>query len=389
MGSHHSRTVDMNLVNQQLISSSQTFSQNCFSSVEGSQNVSITGNADYNRRFTDEVTSATASNCLLCQNAMNELQKRRAYVENVAISMDSSYVASKLEDPSFGGIDYADDKKEGKVVLDNPCDLVCKTIVVDSISQKLQITANTNCTVDNDVTNNVTQSLSAKIQQQLKNQQDIFGQFLDSFSSSSMNVNTNIQTTISANVDQRFVNDLITSTNATQTVEVDPGSASVFISALSQDFQATSNSNLDAVNHIYNEIKSSAAYSIAQSLLNKQDTVGDLTKNLNNALSTVANLIDNIVTYVIICVACFILGIFLVMALMSLFSKRYQQKVLSAFHLGGEKTTLNVQPERAQPMPPRNFVQPSAPPINTSYQPPITAPPAPTVKRIPVYQPAV
>lgn len=336
MGAHNSRTVSINLVNNQLISSTQTFTNNCFVAQEGTQNVSINGNADYNTNLVQSFQDGK-SNCNLCIKALGDLQQRRLDIEQTAKTLDVSY---EIQSSSFGSLTSSTSSgssDDADIVLKNPCDLVCRSVVADSVSQSLQIKSTQDCQVSNSVSNDVSQEMTAKIQQSLKNQQDVFGQFLSSFSNSDLNVETNINTTIQANVDQKFVQELVTSVNATQTVSVNPGSASVFISGFSQSFEATTTSNLEAVNQIYNEIKSSASYSIAQSLLNKQDTVGDLTKNLNSALTNVADLIDNLATYAIICVCCFVLGIFLVLGIMYLFSDKYKSRVNDILEFHGDK----------------------------------------------------
>jgi len=278
----------------------------CFQDVTTSQNISVTETPGY--------TTGTAG-CAECHRIMSALVKKRLDMEETARDTNFTYVPQRPTgdllrrlDPTAvgGGAPPVTSTSTDPLTGINACDLVCRSVVVSNLRQDIYVEAKSDCTVSNDVSTTINQKLSGKIESELKNQQDIFGQFGDALAATTTSLSTSLSSAISQNLTQRFVQSLVNRMSAMQDITIGgPGNPinSAYIVNVSQALRGKQVGTMTVTNTVTNELRQSAEYSIAQSLLNKNDTTGDLVNALLGIVDDVTTLLSNIVTNLLLIMA--------------------------------------------------------------------------------------
>jgi len=352
-------TVTNDIVSRATIHAVTRSITNCFQVTSLSQNLDIhTGGLPYTF-FTEDPPAGMDpgeyklhSGCLACRDAIKQIVRsinklecdahrmHPGYVvqvpnseilnklENVVYHADCTFVhdddkftADVAEDPASSSSDGDDDDSKKKFYPD-ACDLVCEKVFIQGISQTARIQAQTNCQVNNDFEQKLQQDVSANIKASLTNQQDIFGQLESAFTTTNDSVSNTLSQTITQNINDNFVQKLYTHLKARQSIKIGGGNDgnhsslnSAYVSNIDQSMSASQIGNLHVVNQVSNQMKQSASYDVTQALLNKNDTTGDLTNDLLGILDNMSDLVENLVTKmliivggVIICVAFVMLG---------------------------------------------------------------------------------
>jgi hypothetical protein len=198
---------------------------------------------------------------------------------------------------------------------------MCFDIVSLNVSQSERLTASTSCEVQNDITNNIQQSISTQISAYLKNQQDFIRQLESAFISNTESITNNLSSTMSQSITNNFVQDLHQSMLSSQIVSLRGNS--ILAENISQSFTGKMVGKMQVNNTVMDQLRQSAQYSISQSLLNKNDTIGDLSKDFLQVIRTMSTLLEDLTTQILIIVGAVIAAVMLVVSSLYIFNKSF------------------------------------------------------------------
>jgi hypothetical protein len=294
------QTVTDNVLTDMSVSSTYESDTSCVSSLAGSQTIDIqAGGGSYPASKLQD----SGSSCDLCQKALSEIVQMRDTLEQAAVDASigryQAQTASLEVSLAMGGASSGIDKT-GISTLGG-CELMCKDIVIFGVHQSQVFKANTNCKVDTDNKDDISQKLVGKIKSSLKNQEDIIGQLEDAFTSNTESITNSIASrmneTLTTVVRQQLVNSAISVQNFNVGLEGTSGDTnthSIYVNTVSQSFTSKSVATLNVNNQVNNTLRQSADYSIAQQLLNKNDTIGDITKDFVGVIDTMGGFMDTL-----------------------------------------------------------------------------------------------
>ena len=315
-----SLTITDNITTNMTVSSTTNVGTDCFSSLSGSQSITVDDSQPgYN-------TSLIPAACKQCQDLLNEIYKARMALETDAQQANLSY-AGQSANPNVqtqmltGGVPASTSTAKNTTLNVGPCTAVCSDIVIVGVQQSITLTAKQNCTVTNDITTDVSQSIQGQLQAYLKNQQDIIGQLESAFTSNTEAISANLATTLGQNVTQNFTEDLSQAMSAVQSFAV--SGHSIVVSDISQGFTGSMIGNLTVNNTVTDQLRQSANYSIAQSLLNKNDTIGDLSKDFLQVINTMSQMLEELTTQVLIIIGAILAAVILVFGALYVFNKDF------------------------------------------------------------------
>jgi hypothetical protein len=266
----------------------------CYSSANTVQAINVTsnpGSGEYD-------LTKSGSSCLLCIKTMSDIYLQRKQLETDANIQNTSY---KMQTENvnmailMGGTSPLSVDANSPYLGIGPCDLMCTDIVVANISQTASFKSVTTCQVTNDVSTNVGQSIKGKIDASLKNQEDLPGQLEDAFTSNTENISTNLSNSMTETINTTFSQDLRNISNINQGISIGGTGEvhSIYVDHANQQFTGKTVASMTAVNEVNNSIRQSADYSISQSLLNKNDTIGDISKDYLKIIETIAQLVED------------------------------------------------------------------------------------------------
>lgn len=335
-----------NITTDMSINVNFTSNTSCSSVVSGQQAITIEPGTNTNV-YNPALLNAENGACTVCVNTMNALVDLRLKLEQDAVvASRGRYTAQTASEPvqiaMTGGTNLGDNAI-------GACTLMCNDVVVYGVQQSQSFTAQTNCEVDTSVKNNLSQGISGKITASLKNQQDILGQIESAFTSNQESITNNLATvmnqTINTTVQQQLANNAESTQNFTVGLSDNNGqdeTHSIFVNGLTQSFTANSIANLLVNNQVNNTLRQSADYSIAQTLLNKNDTIGDITKDFTNVITSMGEFLDTIVGDMLILVASMI-GIFIIIVgSLYFFTTRGRQLGDSLVNVGEQKARTKI-----------------------------------------------
>jgi hypothetical protein len=209
------------------------------------------------------------------------------------------------------------------------CDLMCSDVVILNVQQSQVFKALTECKVATDVTNNIAQTIQGKIKSSLKNQEDIIGQLEDAFTSNTEAITNNIASRMSQtlvnSVRQTLVNNALSIQNFNAGLENASGSEnahSIYVNTVSQSFTSNSVAKLNANNQVNNSLRQSADYSISQQLLNRNDTIGDITKDFRQVIQSLGEFLNTLTGDGLIILGSILAIMALLISAVFLFSKK-------------------------------------------------------------------
>ena len=267
----------------------------CISKVTGSQSINLQSSGEY---LPARKLREAGSSCLLCAEALRDIRLARQSLETDALRLNSTYEPQQpsnlVSAAMLGG------PPEPAVNPIGACDLMCNDIVVNNVTQSQLFEAQTDCVVDTEVNNDIQQSLSAAVNAKLENKQDVLGQLSDAFISNSPSVVNNLvsrlNTTVNTQVAQSLLNQARNNQEFNLGIQNSNGSShSVFVNNATQTFSSKSIAKLSVSNQVVNSLKQSADFSIAQQLLNKNDSIGDISGAFVQVIDTMADLLPTIV----------------------------------------------------------------------------------------------
>jgi len=305
--------INNNITTDMLVRSIFESQTQCFQDVDSTQSIRVEDTPGY---------QTGGQGCARCLEIMRELVRRRLNLEQEAANISLLYIPQEpssellglLDPTAAGGANPVSQPAGGSASPSlsavSACDLVCRSLVVVGVSQDVVVEAKANCQVENDVTTSVNQSLSTIIESFMKNQQDIFGQITGSLTPTQSSISTDISSVMSQNLTQRFVQSLINRIVTLQQVNIGgPGrkTNSVYVENIRQSLRGSQVGTLNAVVTVNNEMTQSAAYNLVQSIVNKNDTTGDLVKSLLGVITAVTDMVENLSTAVIMVITVIVL----------------------------------------------------------------------------------
>jgi hypothetical protein len=313
-------TITDNITTNMSINAVTNIQTECFSSVEGSQVIDITSNPH------SGFVGANPNPCTICLDALFSIQQSRTELEEEAQLKNPGYTA-QVANPQLQSIMITGQKPPDPAVTQGvdalgPCTAMCSDIVVVGIQQNQQFAASQTCQVQDNVTTNIAQTIKGQIDATLKNQQDIIGQLEDAFTSNSDSISTNLSNTMSQNLTSNFTQTLHTQMKNAQTVRI--SGSSMIINSLTQSFTGSMVGNLTVNNTVVDQLRQSAQYSIAQTLLNKNDTIGDLSQDFLQIIETMSDLVEELTSQMLIIIGAILAAVIVMVGALYVFSKNFR-----------------------------------------------------------------
>jgi hypothetical protein len=309
-----------NIVSDMTVNAVSQSSTECFQQVSSDQTIEINtgGNSS-----TDGISQA----CEYCLQALNTIKSARVSLEQDAALKNPGYTVqvanADLETAmETGGASSSDPNFDPS----NPpqlgaCTAVCADNVLFKSSQTIQLKATQDCSVTTDISTDVQQNLQEQISSYLKNQQDIFGQLESGLSSTTEKISANLASVIQQNVTQNFTQDLTQALSAFQSQSLS-GDSILAVNIL-QTFTGQMVGSLKVSNSVTDQLRQSADYSITQSLINKNDTLGDLSKSFLSVINSMSELLEDLTTQILVIIGAVIVGVVLVVGTLFVFNQTF------------------------------------------------------------------
>lgn len=269
-----SLSIDTKVMNDLVVNATMDNTTECFSKLTADQDITITEGSFEHK------ASAFSQICKDCITGIAKVAQARDALEFDAAKRDKHYKIQKPNPELIATLNGG-----GTIGGLGPCTLVCKDNVVSNVAQGATFRASSTCDVDTINRTNIDQQVKGAVQQELKNQQDVFGQLGDLISSNSESVATKLTNKMTQDITQSFVQNLHSRAAAIQSLSIQD-SNSLFVNGISQMYSSTQDTSLKVVNDVTNQLRQSAEFAIAQSLSNKNDTIGDI---LDAGLATFEN----------------------------------------------------------------------------------------------------
>jgi len=313
-----SLTITDNITTNMTISATTNSVTDCFQDVEGQQVITVDGTDGpiYEQKIPEA--------CQICTDAIRGILTARTSLERDAQLANPAYnpqvanqsLITQMLTGSSGPL-----TPQSSVPALGPCTAMCHGIVVLGVSQSETFMATQSCSVMNSVTNDISQSIKGQISAYLKNQQDFIGQLESAFTSNTESIATNLSSTMSQSVTNNFVQDLHQTMSAVQSVDIKGNS--ILADNISQTFTGKMVGKLEVNNTVIDQLRQSASYSISQSLLNKNDTIGDLSKDFLQVIQTMSALLEELTSQILIIIAAVIAAVVLVVGALFVFNKSF------------------------------------------------------------------
>jgi len=350
-GRHQQLTISDNLTTNMTVDTVTNVTTNCFSSATAAQTFTLE-NSEYATKYAQLPNSPYA----LCLNELLKIRNARYNLEEECVKRNSSYtgqvpsgnIALMMDTGLVPDVSQPSNVSPSAPPSDVPtligaCEAVVNANIIRNVSQKSVEKNTANCSVSNTITNNISQNIAGTISAQLKNQQDFIGQLEGNLSGNTDKISNNIASALSENVTTNIVQSLNLRMTADQNVTIEP-SGSLFLENVNQSFRGTQVGTLNMVNTVTNQIRQSATYSISQSLQNKNDTIGDLTKDYLQTINTMADLLEDLTTNLLIITALIIFAVIMVVGALFMFNKSFRSVFKSALGV----TKLNLETKIAE-----------------------------------------
>lgn len=324
-------TITDNIMTNMAINSVTNINTECFNSIDAKQSISITSldNPDFKSTDPDP--------CTFCLQKLKEIYDARVQLEQDALGANPNYVVqaanSFLENQMLTGGSFQVNDSQGLDPVPptntsktlpslGPCTGMCSDVVASNIFQNQSFIAKQDCNVDNSVADNIQQDVSSQITAFLKNQEDVFGQLSNAFTSNTSSISNNLSTSMVQNITNNFTNTLHQEVKNNQTINITGNSILTF--NVSQSYTATQVGVLNVTNTVVDQLRQSADYSIAQHLINKNDTIGDISKDFLRVITSMGDLVDTLTTQLLIIVGALLTGVILITGVLYVFNKDFR-----------------------------------------------------------------
>lgn len=309
-------TITDNITTNMSITATTNVATECFESLSASQTINVTSGPNTN-------TELLSQACTNCTNYINSIITARKNLEQAAQLANPAYQPQQanpvLESEMITG-GSAPITSVSQAAL-GPCTAMCSDIVLLNVSQSARLSAKQDCQVTTDITTDISQSIKGQISAYLKNQQDIIGQLESAFTSNQEKIETDLASTMSQSLTNNFIQDLNQAMQAVQSFELKGNS--ILATDISQSFSGAMVGQLQVNNTVVDQLRQSANYSISQSLLNKNDTIGDLSQDFLQVIQTMSALLEELTSQILLIIGAIIIAVVLVIGTLFVFNQSF------------------------------------------------------------------
>lgn len=302
-GNHLS--ISTNITNSMMTKSILSSATNCVSTIGASQTIKVVTESP--TKLANESTG-----CLTCLAGIETIIGLQGTL-NGLIGFNQKELGNTVDTNGKGAQDKSFDD-----FMAAPCSDICRDSVVNDISQSQELTLKNDCNVENNFDSTVQQNMKSQIESSLSNQEDIFGQLESTFAGTKESVSTNIANVMSQNLTKSFVNSLSTTIANKQAFSV--SGTSIYASNITQKFTSNVVGSLKITNSVVDQMTQSTDFSIAQSVANSNDTIGDLANDFLNIISSVSNLLNDLTGQLLMILSAIIVCIILIVGSLYVFS---------------------------------------------------------------------
>jgi len=335
-------TITDNITTNMTITATTNVATECFESLSGSQTITVATGLNTNLELISEA-------CGNCTALLTQITAARDQLEQDAKLANPSYQV-QIANPNLvtqmttgvSGSSGSDTIPTTSVIAESlgPCSAVCSDVVLFNVAQSIQLTATQDCEVNTDITNDISQNIQGQISAYLKNQQDIIGQLESSFVSNQESLSVELANTMSQSITNNFIQDLNQSMQAVQSFELKGNS--ILATNIAQSFTGSMVGTLQVNNTVMDQLRQSANYSIAQTLLNKNDTIGDLSQDFLQVIQTMSSLLENLTSQILLIIGAVIAAVVMVVGTLYVFNKSFHSWTNGALHRVGQKVDAKI-----------------------------------------------
>lgn len=338
---------DMN-VNAQFLSDTS-----CFSNTIGNQAVTIVGGPSSPDTYDVSQLNAPNGACTVCTQLLDSIVQAREALETDALTQSNGRYTP--QQPSQAMATAMTGGQTSSLNQLGACSLMCSDIVVYGVQQSQSFTVTENCQVSDQVNNDISQIIQGQVSQSLTNQEDILGSIENAFTSNRQSITNNIATRMNETTTTSVRQTLANVIQSTQTISVGLGptnngnSHSIYVNVVEQSFNAKSTASLVVNNELNNTLRQSADYSISQTLLNKNDTIGDLVNSFLGIIDTVGGFVDTLTGQLLIIIGCMIAVFIIMVGSFYFFTQKGRELGDALINVAEAKAKEKIQAMKTQP----------------------------------------
>lgn len=327
-----------NIMTQMSVNATTKSATECFQSLSSTQSINIQQSASKARgQQLDEA-------CKFCQDQLSSIYRARMKLEGDAGEASGNYV-EQTANPKFVTMMTTGANPTGEI---GPCTLMCNDVVTNNISQDVTLKATASCDVKESVKNDVSAKIQEQLQASIKNQQDVLGQLTSGLQNRTASVVTNMSTVMSQNITNEFIQSLRQTMFVNQQISVQGNS--IVASNFDQTFNGSMVSTLQVTNTVLDQLRQSASYSVAQAVLNKNDTIGDISRAFLGTITTMSHLLQEISGQILVIIGCVLFTFTLVIGSLYVFNHSFRD--YATHRLESKMTTETPSPTSSEPSAP-------------------------------------
>jgi hypothetical protein len=263
--------------------------------------------------------------CLKCLDVQNKFRLSRNQYQIDAVASVPGYIPQTFEELPQDVIDgYG---------VDKVCQFQCTNCIFDRVTQTSSTAVNVKCSFSVQFLEDLKSEVKASVSESINNKQDVLGQLGSMFSSNTDSLSTNYASYVSSKFDVEMQSLVLTDIESIQSITIGGATDtndSYYVNNLQQSIHikgiVSSVSNANFVN----KITSTNDFNASLKQFNKNDTTGDIAKDLANTITGLAKLWGSIVGKVIMLVVTLLVGILVVVGALMAFKPKIAQQLLSA-----------------------------------------------------------
>jgi len=262
--------------------------------------------------------------CVACTKMWHDIMANRAKLESHALDLDPGYthnIGSQGIPGTLSGNALALYVNQ----TFQPCNFACKQCDVFDIKQTQAINVDFGCADQMDLATLVSNNFEAEVSAYLTNQKDFLGEMGGFLAGGSREcIARDIAHRMSAKFTTEIANKLRTKMNTIQSIEIgdrtDP-SSSVWATHFKQQLTANSIASLIAHEKIFDGLYSSTEVKAAANLLSKNDTVGDLARDIEELEVGLDQVLGSIVGKALLVIGVLLVGLIIIFMGIMIFDK--------------------------------------------------------------------
>lgn len=321
----------------------------CSTIVTTEQNITIKADENYSDTLT-MTESKTAEKCDYIVSEFKQILMKHDpsgrfsnyFLNYVSMSPGDNGIGVIYDMQSGDGADSESVENEtiqqDNAIIRYLCEPLSKSVIINNVTQKLNVQATTECATADDITNTVSSSVSGYIDSTLSNDQDFAGIVTDSLSGSSDSVSNSYSTMMGTYASTNIKQILDNRVEASQNITFDNVSSVVAMN-IHQNSNIVSNATAEFITATNNDISQSVEYQLMQTLKNQNNTIKDITGVLINGIEQMSEFIETSAgAYMIIVVVIIVCGIFCLLNY-RLYKDRINQKK------DGQQAKTKIEPD--------------------------------------------